>query len=374
MKLTIALCILALLSSVSLVEAQQGHAKVGIATILSGDLAVVGDNIRKSVQTYQELHPKRNLEILFEDARLGSSDGLRAYRKLISVDKVDIAIAACTSNGTMAASPLFTASRIPVISVSTGGSNIDKAGEFVFRIGNSDSLNGTEQAEYFNKRGIRRVAVVTEQTEYTQDITRFFAPRFTELGGEVIFNQEFIPGTDDFRAILVKLRALNPEAIFIPTQTGTALGIILKQWHQLAPDSRAEIHTTFVAGPNRDAHQVAGNLIVGVLYMEPTFSESNERRKRFFAKYRELFGTEPAIPFHTAGLVDTLDLVSKYLDTHAKFEQDSFRTFLLSIKDYDGMLGNISFDKDGNTAIGFRIKRIERNLLDAESNEASNRG
>jgi branched-chain amino acid transport system substrate-binding protein len=357
------------LLTVPAISQAQDRVKVGIATILSGDLAVVGDNIQKSVKIYDELYPNQKIEILFEDARLGSSDGLRAYQKLISSEKVNLTIAACTSNGTMAATSLFNASKTPVISVSTGGSNIDRAGEFVFRIGNSDSLNGIEQATYFVDHGITRVAVLTEQTEYTQDITRFFVPRFTELGGTLVFNEEFVPGTDDFRTMLVKLRQSKPQAIFIPTQTGTALGVILKQWHQLAPDSRVEIHTTFVAGPNRDAHQVAGELIVGVFYMEPTFSETNDRRKRFFAKYRELFGSEPAVPFHTAGLADTLDLLSKYLETHTKFEQESFRKFLLSIKDYDGMLGKLTFDKDGNTVIGFRIKRIEHNLIDAEDNQ-----
>ena len=373
MKAKLFLLITLILLNASTLKAEPPPVKVGIATVLTGDIAVVGDNIRKSVQAYQQLNPNQRLEFIFEDARLGSSDGLRAYQKLINSDKVDLAIAACSSNGTMAATSLFKSSKTPVISVSTGGSNIDQAGEYLFRIGNSDSLNGIQQAEHFINLGVTKVAVLTEQTEYTQDITRFFVPRFAELGGSLVFNQEFVPGTDDFRAILLKLRQTKPQALFIPTQTGTALGVILKQWHQIAPDSKAEIHTTFVAGPNRDAHQVAGQLIVGVYYMEPTFSETNERRKQLFAKYFELFGTEPAIPFHTAGLADTLDLLSQYLKTHPKFEEESFRKFLLSVKDYDGMLGKLSFDQDGNTAIGFRIKQIQNQIARLSSTQETTR-
>ena len=140
---------LAILVFSNFVWAQSEPVKIGIATILSGDLAIVGDNARKSVEAYQALFPNPRMKLIFEDARLTSMEGLRAYEKLIKVDKVHLAIAACTSNGTMAASALFQSAKTPVVSVSTGGSNIDNAGEYVFRIGNSDSLNGVEQANYF---------------------------------------------------------------------------------------------------------------------------------------------------------------------------------------------------------------------------------
>jgi len=336
--------------------------RVGIATILSGDLSVLGDNAAKSAEAYFSLFPNPRIELVFEDTRLSSAEGLRAYQSLVNREGVDLLIGICTSNATMAAVSLFHSQKVPLISVSTGGSNIDNAGDFVFRIGNSDSLNGIQQAEYFAAAGLKRVAVLMEQTEYTHDITRFFLQRFKELGGDVVFNEEFSPGTVDFRTISARIRRHAPDAIFMPTQTGSALGVFLRQWSQQAGGLLPEIHTTFVAAPNREAHEVAGSLIVGVYYMEPVYSEVNERRVRLFEAYEKLFDHGPTVPFQTAGLADTLDLLSKYLEQHDHFEEQSFRRFLLSVKEYDGMLGTLTFDDKGNTAVGFRVTRITENI------------
>lgn len=341
--------------------------KVGIATILSGDLAVVGDNIRKSVEAYQKLSQNTRLKIIFEDARLSSRDGLQAYQRLINVEGVHVAIAACTSNGTMAGVRLFEQSKTPVISVSTGGSNVDRAGDFVFRIGNSDSLNGIQQADFFLENGLKRVALLTEQTEYTQDIGRFFRDRFRERGGDLTFDDEFLPGTADFRTVATRISKTRPDAIFVPTQTGTALGIFLRQWRQAGGSMDVPVHTTFVAGPNREAHVAAGPYIIGVHYMAPAFSESSERRKKLFRTFKELFGEEPTIPFHTAGIGDTLDLLAKYLERHPKFDQETFRSFLLGVRNYDGMLGELTFDENGNTAIGFRMTKVTNTLVETDN-------
>ena len=335
--------------------------RVGIATILTGDLSVVGDNIQKSVEAYRRLNPSMPLEILFEDAKLSSVDGRSAYQALIHRHHIQIAIAACTSNGTVAAKGLFDSSRVPVISVSTGGRSIDTAGPYVFRLGNSDSLNGTEQAEVLLAQGFRRAALLTEQTEYTEDVSSSFRKTYVERGAHLTYDESFAPGTTDYRTMLTRIRNAKPDVLVIPSQTGASLGLILKQWQSLSPDWRPQIFTTFVAGTNLEAHRIAGEQIVGVHYMDPSYSTENPRREQLFAKYRELFSAEPTIPFHTAGVADTLDLISEYLKTHRDFDEVGFRTFLLGIKDYKGMLGELSFDAEGNTAVGFRLARIERN-------------
>jgi ABC-type branched-subunit amino acid transport system substrate-binding protein len=97
--------------------------------------------------------------------------------------------------------------------------------------------------------------------------------------------------------------------------------------------------------------------------MDPSDTRKNLRRELFFAKYRELYNTEPTIPFHTAGVADTLDLISEYVKTHGDFDEMGFRAFLLGIKHYKDMLGELGFDAEGNTAVGFRLARIERNVV-----------
>src|SRR5690349_3697133 len=141
-RFLLALLTLAALSSLpgpALAE-DAGAVKVGVATILSGDFANLGQNVVRTVQTYERHRLRHRLAFEFEDARLSSQDGLRAYAALVSGKHVDVLIGATTSNGSVAAAPLINSSKTVMLSPVTGGTSVDNAGDYVFRIGNSDVL------------------------------------------------------------------------------------------------------------------------------------------------------------------------------------------------------------------------------------------
>lgn len=340
----------------------KGIVKVGVPTVLSGDLAVLGENIVKTVETYRRHFLRHRIEFLFEDARKNSLDGLRAYQKLINFDHVDMLIGGTTSNGSLAAKALINSSRTPMITPLTGGSNIDKAGPYIFRIGNSDILNGYQQAELFAAQGLLRVALLTEETEYTQDISNFFLQRFAELGGKVVLSENFLPETTDFKPIIGRILNKRPQALLVSTQTGLAFGDFLKHFTQLGANlQNMPVHTNFVAASNPDAFTAAGAAIYGVHYLAPLYDHNNSRLKEFFAAYQLDHGHAPSIPFHSAGTVDALDMLQKYLDSKPAFTKEAFQAHLLTnIRNYQGLMGRYSFDADGNANIGFTSAQIAR--------------
>lgn len=333
---------------------------VGVATVLTGDLALLGKNISMTVETYRRHYLRHPVRFVFEDSKLNGADGLRAYQKLLSVDHPDMLIAASSSNGTLAASGLINSSKTPAISVVTGGRGIDNAGPFIFRIGNSDTLNGLQEAEEFKREGKARVAVLTEETEYTQDIENAFVPKFKELGGEVVLQQSFPPGTADYRSHVTALRSADPDGILFLSQTGTSLALFLKQWREQKGES-VSLHTTFVAAPNAEAHAIAGDAIYNVAFMAPSYDRENAELKQFLQHYRADHGVDPAIAFHTAATVDSLNLLQRYLDGGTHYSREGFKSFLVTqVKDYAGLMGKYSIDEDGNANIGFTRATIER--------------
>jgi branched-chain amino acid transport system substrate-binding protein len=131
------LSVIAFLVSLATAVADQNNPiTVGVATVLSGDAAVIGANIQRTISTYNERYLRHPIKFVFEDARKGSVDGLTAYRKLVEGSKVDVLIEATTSNGTLAGAPIINKNKVPLLTPVTGESNIDRAGEFIFRIGN----------------------------------------------------------------------------------------------------------------------------------------------------------------------------------------------------------------------------------------------
>ncbi len=334
--------------------------KVGVVSVLSGDMAVLGQNVVDTVETYKRTYLRHKLDFVYEDAKLSSSDGLRAYQKIVNFEHADLIIGGCSSNGTMAAKALIQSSRTPTITIVTGGKNIDRAGPFVFRVGNSDTLNGVQLAQHFAEKSTRRVALLTEETEYTQAIADAFQEEFRKRGGELVFAETFIPGTADFRSHIARIKKVSPAAIFMPTQTGTSLGLFVKQWHEQKPPA-LEIHTTFVAAPNPDAHAIAGEAMYGIYYMAPEYDRENSRLKEFVRRYRADHGHEPPIMFHTAGTIDALDLLQNFLDQNRTYDREAFAAYLLhQVKNYHGMMGTYSFDADGNADLGFTLAQIKR--------------
>src|SRR5947208_415096 len=83
------LLLLSLLSRVTLADqdvpsSQTTPIKIGVASILSGDLALLGRNIVDTVESYKKHFARHSLEFVVEDAKLSSMDGLGAYQKLIA--------------------------------------------------------------------------------------------------------------------------------------------------------------------------------------------------------------------------------------------------------------------------------------------------
>ena len=335
--------------------------KVGVASVLSGDLQVLGQNIVNTVETYQKHYLRHPITFVYEDAKKSGMDGLRAYQSLINIHHVDMLIGGTTSNGTLAGKTIINSSKTVLITPLTGGSNIDQAGPFVFRIGNSDIKNGYQQAEYFINKGLNKVALYTEETEYTQDIATFFKKRFVELGGTLVSDLNFLPNSTDFKSEIAVLLSKKPQAIFMSTQTGLAFGIFVKQLKDMHKQNDIEIHTNFVAAANPDAFTAAGDAIYGVYYMAPVYDKNNPELIKFFGLYKNDHKVDPMIAFHTAGTFDTLNMLQNYLDTVKTFDRDGFQQYLLAnIKNYHGLMGTYSFDSDGNADIGFEMSQITR--------------
>jgi branched-chain amino acid transport system substrate-binding protein len=338
-------------------DAGTSPVKVGVPTILSGDFAELGQNIVNTVKTYETHYLRHPLKFEFEDAKISSVDGLKAYQKLINFSHAQVLIGATSSNGTMAGAPLINSSKTVMITPVTGGSNVDNAGDWIFRIGNSDLVNGSLQAQLLLQKGFTRIALLAEETEYTMDIAASFSKALATKSNVFVSKGTFAPATTDFRSQLTLLRAAKPQVIFIPTQTGTALALILNQLSQVG-GFQGEIHTTFTAADNPDAKALAKGRFKGLHYLAPAYDKNSPRLKEFLTHYRQDHSREPLIGFHTAATVDALDLLQAFLDQAKNYDGESFKNYLLTINSYHGLMGTFSIDKNGNADTGFAPAEI----------------
>jgi len=92
-------------------------------------------------------------------------------------------------------------------------------GDKQFTMSMWNTTMGAAAAEYaYNVKGYRSVYVVTDTfIDYTKSLSRYFILAFKELGGDVIFEDNYTQGDQDFSAQLARMKASTktPDFVYI---------------------------------------------------------------------------------------------------------------------------------------------------------------
>lgn len=335
--------------------------KIGITSLLSGDFSIVGENVVRSAQiTIEQINANggidgRQVELVVEDAGCDSKTGLSAVSKLINVDNVKYIIGAMCSNGTISAAPIANEGEVIIMTPVTGGTGVDNAGEYIFRTANSDLLAGRDLANAVDKLGFEKVATIAEVTEYTLDIQGSFEARANELGKDLVFSETFQPEVVDFRTQISKLKELKPEAVFVASQTGIGAAYFIKQARELGLE--AEIFTDFTFVTNNNAKDVIGTFD-DIYFADPEYAEESREWKEFAGMYNEKYSFDPSIPFHSAATYDAIMMLKDAIEEVGDDTGEVKNWLLENVKNREGLTGKFSLDENGNSDLGFVVKRI----------------
>jgi branched-chain amino acid transport system substrate-binding protein len=90
-------------------------------------------------------------------------------------------------------------------------------GDKQFTMSMWNTTMGAAGAEYaYNQKEWRSVYVVTDTfIDYTKSLSRYFIAAFGDMGGEVIFEDTYTQGAQDFSAQLARIKALEKQPDFI---------------------------------------------------------------------------------------------------------------------------------------------------------------
>jgi branched-chain amino acid transport system substrate-binding protein len=336
--------------------------KIGVASLMTGDFAVVGENIRDTATlAVEEINQNggidgRMVELVIEDSKCDSKTGLSAVSKLINVDKVKYIVGGMCSNGTIAAAPLANQNKVIIMTPVTGGQNVDDSGEYIFRTANSDLLAGIDLARSMIDMGYTKVGAATEITEYTLDIKKSFKAEIERLGGQVVTEEDFQPGTSDFRTTVAKMKASGVQAVLVASQTGISGAHFVAQSKQQGFNVPMFSDFTFVS--NSDAKKIVGNFD-GIYFADPDYDTNDASLKSFFTKFEQKYGHAPIIPFHTAATYDAIHMIVNAIEKSGDDSSKVHDWLLKNIKNYKGFMGTYSLDEKGNSDLGFVIKIIK---------------
>ena len=286
----------------------------------------------------------RMLELIVEDSQCSAKDAIAAYNKLTDVDGVKIILGTSCSSAMLGAAPLAEADGVILFSGLASNPDIANAGDYIFRTQISDIQVGIDTGNVLWADGVRKLATITETTDYAEGVRRTSVAQFQKRGGRVVAEERYPSDAIDFRSQLGKLFEADPDALHLAPQSEFAAGAIIKQAREVGYQGPIYAETVSVG---TTALEVAGDAATGMKAITADLDPGNRKAQEVLASFRERY-RYVTLPWHLGSAYDDVYIAAECLkQTDDDQDADGFRDCMYGIT-WSGAIGDdYSFDADG---------------------------
>ncbi|TDR32597.1 branched-chain amino acid ABC transporter substrate-binding protein [Hydromonas duriensis] len=204
--------------------------KIASVSPLSGGTANAGkDNQSGALLAVEEVNAKGGvdiggkkymLELVSEDDAADPKQGTIAAQKVVDDKTITAVIGHYNSGVTMAAQPIYAKAGLVTITPSATNPDVTikaSKGEggltMMYRMVAHDAMQGPALATYAHKKGFKNIAIVDDATTYGKGMADQVEKKAKELGLSVVSHDAATAQTTDFKNILTKVKASNPDAV-----------------------------------------------------------------------------------------------------------------------------------------------------------------
>jgi len=318
---------------------------------LTGSTATFGISARNGIDlAVEEVNAAggvlgRPVKVIVEDDAGKPEEAAAAVTKLVNQDRVIAVVGEVASTRSLAGARVCQPAGVPMVTPASTNPQVTEVGDFVFRTCFIDPFQGTVMAKFARDHlKVERVAILRDiKNDYSVGLADFFKKTFAELGGKLVGDESYSEGDTDFRAQLTNLKATNPQALFVPGYY-TEVGLIARQAREKG------LTVPLMGGDGWDSPklaEIAGDAVNGCYFSNHYTVESTEPRvqefvKSYKAKYNEVPDAMAALGY------DAAKILFNALATAGSTDAKAIRDALAATKDFTGVTGTITIDKDRN--------------------------
>ena len=287
----------------------------------------------------------RQVELKSYDTQGKSQEAGTVVTRLITEDKVVAVLGEVASSLSLAGGRVAQQFGVPMISPSSTNPQVTQIGDMVFRVCFIDPYQGYVVAKFASENLKRtKVAVLYDQGQaYSKGLKDDFRKAFEALGGQIVTEQAYTGGDQDFSAQLGNIKAASPEAIFVPGYY-TDVGNIALQARKLG------ITATLLGGDGWDSPKLTeiGGAAIEDSYFSNHYSHEEQRPEvqGFVQKFQAKYGVVPdglaAMGYDAARLL--FDAMKRSPSLGGK----DLAAAIAQTKGFAGVTGSITIDAERN--------------------------
>lgn len=330
--------------------AAAGPIKIGVQAPITGDYAGEGQGIQNGVKLLVDQQNAaggllgRKIEVTVCDDEGKPSQAAICARKLVNEGVIAV-IGTYTSGAALAAAPIYAAANVIQTSDGTSDDLTAKGYKTFFRNAPPNSAEAVFAANYLVKiKKYQRIVVLTDHSSYATGLADSVAQAIKAVGGNVVDRDFITAGTQDYSAVLTKIKSTNPDAVFFAGYYPDG-GLIREQMVQLG------LHAVFVGG---DANQnaafakIAGSAAKGAIIINVPSPENlpYPEAKKFLADYQKAYGAPPP-SIYTFTNADGLRAVLAAIKATKSADTAKLIPWLHNMKGFKGVTGPFSWDAKG---------------------------
>lgn len=297
-------------------EPASGVVKIAVIVPTGGPYALLGTSFIKAVQMARDdlRNTKYRYELVIRDSGPDPQKAGSIIRQVIAEDRVDAILGGVSLIGQVT-QPLAFAARIPHLCVCT----VTAIGDGVYNFTNipSPAAEGTMWAREARRRGIRTVAILSQDYPSINNHVAAMKAEAARVGIAVAYENRFPETTSDFRSIVAAAEATHPDVMYVEAMS-PLLDVLGRQLKEAGVT-----HISSVVAPSLSD--------TPALFEGAWYTDSNLRDIAFRTRFEQKY---PGAPFATHMMPYAYDNLNMIVQAYERRENPT--VYLRKLTMFDG--------------------------------------
>ena len=340
-------------------DAGQACVKIGHGAPRTGGIAHLGkDNENGAQLAVNEINAQGGIKVgdkvvklalVGEDDAADPKQGPVVAQKLLDAGVVGV-VGHLTSGVTIPANAVY--AKAGVVQITPSSTNPDytlkgektpKGSVSTYRMVATDAMQGPAMGRFMLSKGAKTVAILDDSTQYGKGLADQVEKTLKEGGVQVLSREASTAVTTDFKAILTKIKGMNPDYLFWGGMDDTAASLV-KQMKELGMTTKL----ASADGPcTKKFIDLAGDAGEGVVCSQAGMPLSKMAKgAEYNANYEKTFAGQK-VQIYSPFAYDAVYALAEAMKIAGSTEREAIAAAMPKVN-FSGLTGQVAFDEKGD--------------------------